>query len=177
MVQSMYVESRNDVSLNDISIQTSAHTRPSLITTAIPKPYKHIKTENSVSILCKTEKYLQERKRRSQSQPSEKREKKKFEFLSTSSYDAKQAGDTKDNKASEYQSSDVNKKGNTVLKENDADNRSHLESNFKDSCDNLVFTRRSDIHIERKMVLKPKGYQVLDIYKLHNVRPFLQTLV
>ena len=43
-----------------------------------------MKTQNSVSILSKTQTYLQERKRRSQSQPPQKRE--KFEFLSTSNY-------------------------------------------------------------------------------------------
>ena len=172
----MYVESRKDVALHDISVPTVTRPRTTLTTTAIPRPYKNIETENSVSILCKTEKYLQERKRRSQSQPAEKREKLKFEFLSTSGYDAQQADDIKDKKVSEYQASDVNKKMNTVQGNNCSDIRRHLESNFINYC-NLIFNRTSDIHNERQVFLKPKGYHVHEMYKLQNVRPFLQTLV
>jgi len=85
MVQSMYVESNKDFSLPFSSFQSSTNSRPSLITTAIPRPYTNTdKTQNLVSILSKTQTIIQERKKRSQSQPPEKR--KKFEFLSTSNY-------------------------------------------------------------------------------------------
>jgi len=85
MVQSMYVESNKDFSLPDSSSASSTNSRASLITTAIPRPYTNTgQTQNSVSILSHTQTIIQERKRRSQSQPPEKRT--KFEFLSTSNY-------------------------------------------------------------------------------------------
>merc|ERR1719206_1589731 len=67
--------------LHDIPTNQPARARPALVTTAIPRPYKNINSQNSVSIMSKTQTYLKERKRRSQSQPPEKRGKKKFEFL------------------------------------------------------------------------------------------------
>ena len=86
MVQSMFIESRTDFSLDNISFPSSHSVRPFLTTTAKPKPYKNVETKNSVSILSKTDTYLQERKRRSKSQPPEKRVKQQFEFLSTSCF-------------------------------------------------------------------------------------------
>ena len=91
MIQSMYVESNKDFLVNDIPMITPANSRTSVSTTAIPRPYKNVETQNSVSILSKTQTYLQEKKRRSQSQPPEKRVKQKFEFLSTSNYLAMQS--------------------------------------------------------------------------------------
>jgi hypothetical protein len=86
MVQSMFIESRRDFLLDDISFPSSHSVRPSLTTTAIPKPYTNVETQNSVSILSKTQTFLQERKRRSKRQPPEKRVKQQFEFLSTSHF-------------------------------------------------------------------------------------------
>ena len=83
-VKSLCIESGKDFSLSHKSISISTRSRPSLITTTVTKPYTNVETENSVSILSKTETYFQERKRRSKSQPPEKRGKNKFEFLFTS---------------------------------------------------------------------------------------------
>jgi len=86
MVQSMFVESNKDFKVNDWTNLPPCNQNPTLSITAIPRPYKNSETQHSVSLLSKTQSYLQERRRRSQSQPPEKRQGKKFEFLSTAVY-------------------------------------------------------------------------------------------
>jgi len=58
-----------------------------------PKPYRNFPTQpqqQSQSILSKTQNYLQEKRKRSQSQPpvSDKKEKRKFDFLSTANFNS-----------------------------------------------------------------------------------------
>jgi hypothetical protein len=137
MVQSMFIESRKEVSLGDVSFPSShsfrpsqtttvlpkpslintAIPKPSLITTAIPKPYTNVEIQNSVSILSKTDTYLQERKRRSKSQPPEKRVKQKFEFLSTSCFSSLPHKDGREaqDKANKTDKSDSSKKSNGLM--------------------------------------------------------------
>merc|ERR1719427_1378695 len=82
----MFVESNRDFKVNDWISLPSCNQNRTLSITAIPKPYKNSATQNSVSLLSKTQTYLQDRRTRSRSQPPEKRQGKKFEFLSTAVY-------------------------------------------------------------------------------------------
>ena len=86
MVQSMYVESLKEYSPTYCLKIISSNSRSFIPTTAIPKPYKSVKTPNQYSILSKTQALLQDRRKRSTSQPPDKRSKLNFEFLSTDNY-------------------------------------------------------------------------------------------
>ena len=86
MVQSMCVESIKEFSPNDCLKIISSNSRSFIPTTAKPTPYKSVETPNQDSILSKTQALLQDRRKRSKSQPPEKRLKQSFEFLSTNKY-------------------------------------------------------------------------------------------
>lgn len=100
LVQSMFVEPLEDKRMQSVkssSVEENKDEKPisslrmsrsnqGLLST--PKPYRtatHQQPQQSVSILSKTQNYLHEKRKRSQSQPpvADKREKRKFDFLST----------------------------------------------------------------------------------------------
>ena len=183
MVQSMYVESNKDFSLKYISsIKIS---RPSLSTTAIPKPYKNVETKNSVSILSKTQTYLQERKRRSQSQPPEKRGKQKFDFLSTSNHlpQPKEKNKGKSSQQDYFQ---------TQIKENECDKirnvikRENMGNTIRNSCHNSqnpLLIRKSYTNFENHKTKQKKNFENLIGWnfqkssEVHISCAFLQTRV
>jgi hypothetical protein len=86
MVQSMYVESLEEFLPIDCLKFNSTNSRSLIATTTIPKPYKIAETPYKDSILSKTQALLQDRRKKSKSQPPEKRLKQSFEFLSTNNY-------------------------------------------------------------------------------------------
>ena len=112
--------------------------------------------------MSKTQTYLQERKRKSQSQPPEKRGKEKFQFFSTSKYENLIPG-SQDNKQSEHEQCDDDiRKVTDVKKGRNLNGRENFQSNFPKDLDKLTLQNIS----ETKNVFKPKT----------NQRPFLQTL-
>jgi hypothetical protein len=82
----MYIKPLNEFSHDDCLKIISSNSKSFIPTTATPKPYKSVKTPNQDSILSKTQALLQERRKRSKSQPPDKRSKLNFEFLSTNNY-------------------------------------------------------------------------------------------
>jgi hypothetical protein len=118
---------------------TIAIPKPSLTTTAIPKPFKNVETQNSVSILSKTDTYLQERNRRSNSQPPEKRVRQKLEFLSTSRFSSLPNKECrKAHKANTSYKSDKSKKLNGSM--------NNIKSNDKPWTKNIVNSDNHRIH-------------------------------
>ena len=79
----MFLESFTDLPVvKPITQSTSV-----LTITATPKPYENVEMKKPITILSKTQTYLQEKRKRSQSQPPEKNVRQKLEFLSTSNYE------------------------------------------------------------------------------------------
>jgi len=170
LVQSMFIQPTPSLQpLHDIPTNPPARARPALVTTAIPRPYKNINSQNSVSIMSKTQTYLKERKRRSQSQPPEKRGKKKFEFLSTSNYEIK-VSDTKDNKEVANKESEVNVKAKEVRKTRITNSR---ESTNRNHCHELALNTKTIVS-QGKLLQNTRNCHEL---KIQTSRPFLQTSV
>jgi len=179
LVQSMFIQPTPSLQplhdiptnqpLHDIPTNPPARARPALVTTAIPRPYKNINSQNSVSIMSKTQTYLKERKRRSQSQPPEKRGKKKFEFLSTSNYEIK-VSDTKDNKEVANKESEVNVKAKEVRKTRTTNSR---ESTNRNHCHELALNTKTIVS-QGKLLQNTRNCHEL---KIQTSRPFLQTSV
>jgi len=171
LVQSMFIQPTPAYQpLTDIPTKPPARPRPALVTTAIPRPYKNIHSQSSVSIMSKTQTYLKERKRRSQSQPPEKRGKKKFEFLSTSNYEIK-VSDTKDNKEVANKESEVNVKAREVHITRAPTTR---ESTNRNHCHELAMNTKTIVSSQVKLLQNARNCHEL---KLQTSRPFLQTSV
>jgi len=103
LVQSMFVEPLQDKRMQPVKsssveenkdekpIKSLRMSRSSQGLLSTPKPYRtavHQEPQQSVSILSKTQNYLHEKRKRSQSQPpvADKKEKRKFDFLSTANF-------------------------------------------------------------------------------------------
>jgi len=169
LVRSMFVEpsqdaeKRQDEDNNTKLRGRFQHDRRTLI--SAPRPYRNIGSAETESILSKTQSYLQEKRKRSQSQPPvEKKEKRKtFDFLSTSNFSQIQ----------------VRKKSNDSV-----------NSTPKNTSDFLKITASPKEYISRKTKLKNSKEvekqsflqpQFCNIQKfefsLRNHRQFVQTLV
>jgi hypothetical protein len=186
----MYVKSRNNFSLADNSKTTSTNTKPSLNTTAIPKPYTNMETENSVSILSKTQTYLQERRKRSQSQPPEKRVNQKFEFLSTFNYSSMSRDKTIDSKPSANNECNRERKVKEAQKTTILNPRENMDNTINKYCDNswdtLLTKKRYTKHENHKTkcdkkqtknFAKPQSCNFHKSSEIPFPRAFLQTLV
>ena len=80
MVQSMCKESIKEFLPNDCLKIISSNSRSFMPTTSKPNQYKVVETQNQDYILSKTHALLQDRRKRSKSQPPEKRVKQSFDF-------------------------------------------------------------------------------------------------
>eukprot|EP00090_Calanus_glacialis_P019998 TRINITY_DN30722_c0_g1_i1.p1 TRINITY_DN30722_c0_g1~~TRINITY_DN30722_c0_g1_i1.p1 ORF type:complete len:262 (+),score=50.31 TRINITY_DN30722_c0_g1_i1:120-788(+) len=177
MAQSMFIESGKDFLLSDVLMETSSKRGPSLMPTTIPKPYKNLETSNSMSILSKTQTYLQERKKRSQSQPPEKIVKQQFEFLSTSQFSLLQTCKNKESKNSQNK---TNSKDGCTITKVDVVVKNH-SNKFKASeipSDFNYNYRNHNIHIsETPSVKRHTNFNFKKSCKIFYPQAFRQTLV
>lgn len=131
----------------------------------------------SVSILSKTQHYIQERRKRSQSQPPvDKSEKRKFDFLSTANFDPA-ASKQREGKVVEksYPETFASKPPLKSSPEKSSNRENHRSKPSK-SCQSIGGRKQKD---DKQNLQTPQFYCNMQKFEfaLHSHRTFVQTLV
>ena len=133
----------------------------------------------SVSILSKTQHYIQERRKRSQSQPpvdkSEKRKLRQFDFLSTANFDptaSKREGKVVEKSSTETFPSKPPLKSSPEK----SSSRENHRSKPSKSCQSIIGRKQKD---DKQNLQTPHFYCNMQKFEfaLHSHRTFVQTLV
>ena len=168
-VKSLFLESFTDLPVvKPITQSTSV-----LTITATPKPYENVEMKKPITILSKTQTYLQEKRKRSQSQPPEKNVRQKLEFLSTSNYERPRKITPSKNFVLEDKRNELcNHEENTKFRERNAGRFQPIKQ--FDIKGKPVRAQGSEEVKQHLVTSLNYGVQVRD---RQIVRPYLQTLV
>jgi len=141
-----------------------------------PRPYCRVSSQTqplqSISILSKTQNYLQERRKRSQSQPPvDKSEKRKFDFLSTENFNPTSSKKVDRVLEKNQESCQSNTLKSTFEKQKNMEN---LDKNISVKTENSVVKRQNDT--QKYPTLQFCNMRKFE-FALQTHRRFVQTLV